>query len=589
MPGKKGPAYTPGTEEMRERLASEILEIVEAGPDGYLSDEDFNDYAVHIFNHHYVANPIFHEYCVGRKLDPKSVEHWTQVPPVWSDAFKTHLVASFPPEQAAFAIMTGGTTSLTQRGRVFQDEKGMRLHLTANRVLTKHYLFPDFDEGQRCRILFLAPSQKVAPSMGMAIGMEQTRKHFGTPDSMFVLKRRGIDVKALVGALQESEKTGVPIALVGATATYVYFMRACQDKGLTFNLPRGSRVCDGGGYRGRFGPITRNEYYALVEEVLGVPENWCVNVLGEGETASNYFDDSILRTVRDLEPRERIKPHHPWNRVRAVSVEDLSVLPDGEIGLVQVFDLANVSTVLGVQTDDLGYTKFGGVEMAGRAMVEDGRVIAMPDEPPAGVGGDAPIFRLLETYINFSIDFGMLGTRAKKGSEGSGTSLDAAPRPRVSRTLDPDFTEFAKKELDRVGGTSDQARTAGDVVENVVADGVDFEDESVPVPTDYLEPSPWEEVENANVGAAPSCPQVVDELIMSEYEPEARALAEESIQVFEEQADRPLSHYQKEWERDVARVAQATGHDAIKAAEEAERVSRSADEGCEDPEDPAHT
>lgn len=584
MPNKQGPAYTPGTEEMRNRLASEVLEIIEAGPDGYLSDEDFNDYAVQIFQHHYIANPIFHEYCVARKIDPKSVEHWTQVPAVWSDTFKTHLVAAFPPEQATFAIMTGGTTSLTQRGRVFRDEKGMKLHLAANRVLTKHYLFPDFDEGERCRILLMAPSQKVAPSMGMAIGMEQTREHFGTPDSMFVLKRRGIDVKALVGALRESEDSGVPIAMVGATATYVYFMRACEAKGISFKLPPRSRICDGGGYRGRFGPITRDEYYALVEKVFGVPENWCINVLGEGETASNYFDDAILRTVRNMEPRERIKPHHPWNRVRALSVEDLSVLPDGEIGLVQIFDLANVSTVLAVQSDDLGYTKFGGVEMAGRAMVESGRVIAMPDEPPAGVGGDAPIFRLLENYINFSIDFGMMGTRARKGSEGTASSLDAAARPRVSKTLDPDFEQFAAAELARVGGegAAQQAQTAGDVIENMVADGaaaadVDYSDESVPAPTDYIEPSFWEEVENANEGAAPSCPQVVDELIMSEFEPEAKAMAEEATHVFEEQADRPLSHYQKEWERDVERVAKATGHDAIKAAEEAERAAREAE------------
>jgi hypothetical protein len=271
--------------------------------------------------------------------------------------------------------------------------------------------------------------------------------------------------------------------------------------------------------------------------------------------------------------------------VRAVSVDNLSVLPDGEIGLVQIFDLANVSTVLAVQSDDLGYTKFdgGGVEMAGRAMVESGRVIAMPDEPPAGVGGDAPIFRLLENYINFSIDFGMLGTRARKGSEGSGSAPDGAARPRVSKTLDADFEQFAASELERVGGEGAQAETAGDAIENMVADGAaaaeaDYSDESVPAPTDFIEPSYWEEVENANEGAAPSCPQVVDELIMSEFEPEAKAMAEEATHVFEEQADRPLSHYQKEWERDVERVAKATGHDAIKAAEEAERTSRETEE-----------
>ncbi|MBN1193459.1 MAG: acyl-protein synthetase [Coriobacteriia bacterium] len=508
---------------MRTRLGAEILEIIQAGPDGYLSDEDFNDYAIQLFRHHYVANPIFHEYCEGRKVSPSSVDYWGDVPAVWSDAFKTHLVASFPLEQAVFAVMTGGTTSLTQRGRVFRDELGMKLILTANRVLTKHYLFPDFDEGARCRILLMAPSTKVAPSMGMAIGMEQTKEHFGTEDSAFLLKRTGIDVKALMKALRESEESGVPVALVGATAAYVYFMRSCQKKGISFSLPAGSRVCDGGGYRGRFGPITRDEYYALVLEIFGIPANWCVNVLGEGETASNYFDDVILRTVRDMEPRERIKPAHPWSRVRCASVKDLSILPDGEIGLVQIFDLANVPTVLAVQSDDLGYTKFGGVEMAGRAMVESGRVVAMPDEPPAGVSGDTPMFRLLENYINFSIDFGMLGTRAKKGAEGSGRP-GQVPRPPVSKSLDPTFAEVAEMDI-------------GDV------------EDDMPAPSDLLAPSIREEVDHAGEGAVPSCPQVVDELIMSGEEPEAKRLADEAMATFAEQETRPLSEYQAEWER----------------------------------------
>jgi hypothetical protein len=537
---KSGPAYTPGTDEMRNRLASEILEFIEAGPDSPVPEDVFNDYSIQMFEHHYAANPLFHEYCENRGVRPGSIDRWEDVPVVWSDAFKTHLVASFPPEKAVMAVMTGGTTSLTQRGRIFRDELGQKLVLTANRVLTHHYLFPDFPEGARCRVLIMAPGTAVAPSMGMAIGMDQTKENFGTEDSLFLLKKSGIDVKALIQALRESEESGVPVALVGATASYVYFFKACERKGLTFKLPPKSRVCDGGGYRGRFGPMTRDDYYELVQGILGVSSDWCVNVLGEGETASNYFDDTLRRTVLGLPKRERIKPAHPWSRVRCVSTEDLSTLPDGKIGLVQIFDLANVPTVLAVMSDDLGWTKFGGVEMVGRAMVENGRVVQMPDEPPAGMMGDAPVFRLLENYINFSIDFKMLGTKAETPPNAPPEVVEAAPKkPRVSDVLGQGEAKVADQIEDLLEATADEELA-------------DFKPETPATPPEAapgIAPGFWEEVDHAQEDAVPGCPQVVDELLMAGHEADAAEMAEQALAAFREQADRPLSVYQEEWEK----------------------------------------
>ena len=64
-------------------------------------------------------------------------------------------------------------------------------------AMTEAWLFPDYADGIRCRVLILAPSPEMAPSMGMAIGMDETRKAFGTPDSRFLLEWHGIDVPAL--------------------------------------------------------------------------------------------------------------------------------------------------------------------------------------------------------------------------------------------------------------------------------------------------------------------------------------------------------------------------------------------------------
>jgi hypothetical protein len=134
-------------------------------------------------------------------------------------------------------------------------------------------------------------------------------------------------------------------------------------------------------------------------------------VLGEAETATNLFDDSLRRLVKGLPPRKRTRPVPPWSRVLAMSIDDLSPLPDGEVGLLAHWDLANVPTVLSVITDNLGYTTDNGMgcEMVGRAKIENGKVSPLPDEEKTmGAMGDNAIFRMLETYTNFSIDFKMM-------------------------------------------------------------------------------------------------------------------------------------------------------------------------------------
>ena len=415
-------------EAERHRLTEGVLKFIEAGVDTEVPD--FNAYCLRMFALHYEVNAIFREFCEAKNVKPEDISRWQDIPLVYNDVFKTHLVASFPLEQSVMACLTGGTTSLTQRGRIFRDEDGKRLVFSANRRMTGSYLFPDFEEGKRCRILILAPSPELAPSMGMAIGMDQTRLAFGTPDSAFLLGKTGIDVNALITALRESETGGVPVALIGATSAFVYFFQACRRKKMKFCLPPGSRICDGGGYRGRFGVVTRDDYYNMVQEILGIPNSHCVNVLGEAETATNLFDDSLRRHVKGLPLRKRTRPVPPWSRVLAMSIDDLKPLPDGEIGLLAHWDLANVPTVLAVITDNLGYTTENGTacEMVGRAKIENGKISPLPDEErTAGAMGDSMIFRMLERYVNFSIELKMLTAKDPKIAPSAREEIEARP------------------------------------------------------------------------------------------------------------------------------------------------------------------
>jgi hypothetical protein len=80
----------------------------------------------------------------------------------------------------------------------------------------------------------------------------------------------------------------------------------------------------------------------------------------------------------------------PWCRVRVVSPETGTETAPGEAGLIQVFDLANVASVLAIQTADLGVAHTDGFELLGRAVGAEPRgcsLTALParasEAPPA--------------------------------------------------------------------------------------------------------------------------------------------------------------------------------------------------------------
>lgn len=390
----------------RVDLGERILGVVNTGVDG--DPSVFDGLALEVFAHQYAHNAPYRAFCEAAGFSPDMTVTWSDIPAYPTDAFKSEIVASFETQKAVQALMTSGTTRPNQRGRIFRDELGQRLVFRANREMTGAYLFPDLEAGQRCRILLMTPSPELAPTMGMAIGMEQTRQHFGTSDSVFLVKRTGVDVQALVAALRESERSGTPVALIGATSAFVYFFKACRGKRLRFDLPEGSRVCDGGGYRGRFGVVTRDDYYELAADILGVAEHCCVNTLGLAESATNYFDDSLRAALAGQGRHERRKVPPPWTRTQVYDIESREVCPPGKVGLIRHYDLCNLPTVIGVQSDNLGIAnEDGSFEIIGRARVVNGRVQELPSEATVGPMGDTRVFRLLEAYVNFSIDFKM--------------------------------------------------------------------------------------------------------------------------------------------------------------------------------------
>ena len=259
--------------------------------------------------------------------------------------------------------------------------------------------------------------------MGMAIGMDQTRWHFGTPDSQFLLGKTGIDINGLLKALREAEASGVPVALIGATSAYVYFFQACRRKKMTFCLPPGSRVCDGGGYRGRFGVVDPRRLLRRWSRRCSA----CPSTLRQRAGRGRDGHQPLRR--RPAPPREGAAEAqaHPAGAAVVAGAGDGHRRPAGRCPTARsacwrTGTWPTCPPCWRSSPTTSGYTTDGGTgcEMVGRAKIENGKVSPLPDERPAVPMGDSAIFRMLERYVNFSIDLKM---RSRQGPEGLAPSM----------------------------------------------------------------------------------------------------------------------------------------------------------------------
>jgi hypothetical protein len=144
-------------------------------------------------------------------------------------------------------------------------------------------------------------------------------------------------------------------------------------RGLKLVLPAGSRVMETGGYKGRSRELPKAGLHALITERLGVPRSHIVCEYGMSELSSQAYDGVAGAAADDPPAAARAFAFPSWTRVQVVSPETGRDVAPGESGLVRIFDLANVYSVLALQTEDLAIRRATGFELIGRAVAAEPR------------------------------------------------------------------------------------------------------------------------------------------------------------------------------------------------------------------------
>jgi hypothetical protein len=166
-----------------------------------------------------------------------------------------------------------------------------------------------------------------------------------------------LDLAAIVACLHECILSGQPVLLCGTAFSHVHLLDHLIENDLTLLLPPGSRVLETGGYKSRSRSLPKAELYSLITDRLGAPSASIVSEYGMSELSSQAYDHGLGAEFH----------FPPWARAQIVSPETGLEVEEGETGLIRVFDLANVSSVLAIQTEDLAIRRGLGFELFGRA------------------------------------------------------------------------------------------------------------------------------------------------------------------------------------------------------------------------------
>ena len=374
----------------------EHLGILRASADGTLRrtevrapERQFNELALALFQLQFAYNPAYRRICEHRGVTPGSVSVWNDIPPVPTTAFKELELTSLAPDERTTVFHSSGTTE-QRPSRHFHNAESLAIYEGSVLPWFQHHMLADHDDLveeqllgplDKLPFLILTPPAEQAPHSSLVHMFETVRREFGARDSLFAgtVDATGawaLDVERLLFGIRKSMCANRPVALFGTAFNFVHLLDHFAANNIRYRVARGSRVLETGGYKGRSRVVPKSELHALIAKHLGIPETHIVTEYGMSELSSQAYD----RVVGEVQgPRSKVQSQDvashqsailrfpPWARAQIISPETGREVPDGETGLIRVFDLANVRSVMAIQTEDLAVRRGDGFELIGRA------------------------------------------------------------------------------------------------------------------------------------------------------------------------------------------------------------------------------
>jgi hypothetical protein len=337
----------------------------------FTSEDIFNGWCRRIFDAQYRNNPIIQAWARRHSVTPSEAITWDQIPALPTDAFKENEITCIPERERTTVFHSSGTTG-QEPSRHLHGIASLRLYERSLRQglfqCTRRDRFPE--------LWSLTPPPEAAPHSSLA-HMMGTLSQDPCPGSGRFWGRISpegwmVDIDGLATALGRLDH---PILLCGTAFNFVHVLDA-QPRGL-WPLPEGSMILETGGYKGRSRVLPRSELHRALSGRFGISPESILTEYGMSELSSPGY------SIPTTEPEDHPLIQFPaWTRTRIVSPETGRPAAEGEMGLLQICDLANLWSAMMIQTADLARNDGGRIRLIGRSSTAEPRGCSLMSPNP---------------------------------------------------------------------------------------------------------------------------------------------------------------------------------------------------------------
>ena len=338
--------------------------MVAAFEAGASPPEPFDLLACDVARHQAANIEGYARLCRARGVDVATLAAAADIPAVPTDAFKVTRVATFGADETLATFRTSGTTIGTRGEHVLRD---VSTYDAAAVAFGRRWLARDL--AQPVPVVVLGPSPEQAPDSSLVHMCAAFVKAFGHPapsSTTYLIDADGVlDIAAFDERVAIALARVEPMLILGTSFAFVHFVDAVGQA--SFDLPRGSRVMQTGGYKGRSREVPPDVLRADLARVFDLDVRAIVGEYGMTELSSQFYE----RTLFDEQAPLGVYAEPPWARVVPVDPDTLAPVAEGAVGIAKILDLMNVDSAVAVLTQDqvrrVAGENSSGFELLGRA------------------------------------------------------------------------------------------------------------------------------------------------------------------------------------------------------------------------------
>jgi hypothetical protein len=304
-----------------------------------ISESVFNDHALAIYRYQRRFNQPYANYCefIGA---PENPEEWRFIPAMPQSGFKQFPLRSFPEELTSRTFRTSGTTG---EGFGMHHFRSLILYAASVMGAWKWFDLP------RLRQIVLAQSPAQVPDSSLAQMISFLS--VVAAGQVFVVNDAGdFDLSLLRNQLDAR-----PALVFGTALAFLHLCDSLEAENIRLNLPEGSFAMETGGYKGSRRIVTKSVLYNRIARTLSVSPEMIINEYGMTELSSQFYATG---------PKGLHRPP-PWMRALVINPESGREAGMNETGTLRIFDLANLGSVMAIETRDLAIRRDDGFELIG--------------------------------------------------------------------------------------------------------------------------------------------------------------------------------------------------------------------------------